>query len=82
VNAIFFGNPSLQTSNGCEVSLANFTVVNGGNRLSKPVAGGSVEDGSLRDGQITMSKLTVDTNTGKYFTHNFTRVTLKTSYDD
>jgi alkaline phosphatase D len=82
VDAHFFGTPSLQTRNGYEVSLANFTVEAGGNRLSRPIAGGTVEDGHLRDGSISMTRLTLDTNTGKYFVHNFTRVTLLTSYDE
>ena len=76
VIANYFGTPSLQTRNGYEVSLANFTVENGANRLSRPVAGGVVEDGALQRGSVSMSKLTVDTNTGRYFTHNFTRVTI------
>jgi hypothetical protein len=80
IDAQFFGNPSLQTRNGYEVSLANFTVANGANRLSRPVAGGLVEDGALKDGDISMSKLTYDTNTGKYFVHDYKRVTLVTDY--
>ena len=80
IDAQFFGNPSLQTRNGYEVSLANFTVVNGANRLSRPVAGGVVEDGALQGGDVSMSKLTLDTNTGEYFVHNFSRVTLETTY--
>lgn len=78
IDAQFFGNPSLQTRNGYEVSLANFTVASGANRLSRPVAGGLVQDGALKDGEISMSKLTVDTDTGQYFVHNFSRVTLET----
>lgn len=81
IDANFFGNPSLQTRNGYEISLANFTVVSGANKLSRPVAGGMVEDGALQDGEITMSKLTYDTNTGEYFVHDFNRVTLLTTYD-
>lgn len=78
VDAHFFGMPSVQTRNGYEVSLANFTVQNGANRLQRPVAGGSVEDGALQNGQVTNSKRTLDTNTGRWFTHNFTRVTINT----
>ena len=80
VDAHFFGMPSLQTRNGYEVSLANFTVVNGGNRLQRPVAGGTVEDGALQRGDRSMSKLTLDTNTGEYFVHDFTRVTINTDH--
>ena len=80
VNAHFFGLPSVQTRNGYEVSLANFTVENGANRLSRPVAGGVVEDGALQRGETSMSKLTLDTNTGEYFVHEFTRVTINTDH--
>ena len=77
MTAQFFGTPSLQTRNGYEVSLANFTVDNGENRLGRPVAGGMVEDGALQNGEVTMTKWTLDTNTGEYFTHNFSRVTIE-----
>ena len=80
VSAHYFGIPSVQTRNGYEVSLANFTVENGANKLMRPVAGGSVEDGALQSGEVAMSKLTCDTNTGRYFTHNFTRVTINTDH--
>lgn len=80
MNAHFFGLPSVQTRNGYEVSLANFTVENGANRLSRPVAGGVVEDGALQRGETSMSKLTLDTNTGEYFVHDFTRVTINTDH--
>ncbi|KAK3713085.1 hypothetical protein LTR37_008770 [Vermiconidia calcicola] len=78
--AHFFGTPSLQTRNGYEISLANFTVEAGANRLSRPIAGGAVEDGALQNGEVTMSKLTYDTNTGEYFVHNFSRVTIEVDY--
>ena len=80
LTAHFFGTPSLQTRNGYEVSLANFTVEAGANRLSRPIAGGAVEDGALQNGEVTMSKLTYDTNTGEYFVHNFSRVTIEVDY--
>lgn len=76
VDAYFYGMPSLQTRNGFELSLANFTVLNAENHLQRPVGGGLVEDGALQRGEASMSKLTLDTNTGEYFVHNFTRVTI------
>ncbi|KAK5171494.1 uncharacterized protein LTR77_004639 [Saxophila tyrrhenica] len=80
IDARFFGTPSLQTRNGYEVSLANFTVVDGANKLSRPVGGGLVQDGALQGGNVSGSKVTVDTNDGRWFVHNFTRVTLETTY--
>lgn len=64
VEAQYFGAPSLVTRNGFEVSLANFTVLEGGNRLERPVAGGRVESGALQRGDVVMTNLTRDTNTG------------------
>jgi alkaline phosphatase D len=50
--ASYFGTPYLQTRNGFEVSLANFTVEHDANRLSRPVAGREVENGALRNGGL------------------------------
>ncbi|KAL8651986.1 MAG: hypothetical protein Q9226_004454, partial [Calogaya cf. arnoldii] len=41
----FFGSPTVATRNAWDLPLANFTVLAGDNRLSRPVAGGSVESG-------------------------------------
>lgn len=80
VNAEYFGLPSLLMRNGYEVSLANFTVEKGANRLSRPVAGGSVENGALQnDGNVLMSNVTHDTETGEWFVHDFSRVTIDPS---
>lgn len=78
VDASFFGTPTLETRNGFEVSLANFTVENGANRLSRPIAGESgVESGALQgEMKAAVSNLTVDTNTGEYFVHQFERVNI------
>lgn len=78
VLASFFGTPSLESRNGFEVSLANFTVENGANRLSRPVAGeNGVESGALQgSAMVAVSNLTVDTNTGDYFVHSFDRVNI------
>lgn len=76
--ASFFGTPSLETRNGYEVSLANFTVESGSNRLSRPIAGeGGVEGGALKGSrQPAVSNLTVDTNTGEYFVRSFERINI------
>lgn len=77
VLAQYFGTPSLQTRNGFEVPLANFTIENEANRLSRPVAGGMVENGALQNGgSVATSNLTLDTNTGEWFVHNFTKINL------
>jgi len=78
VQAQYFGMPSLLTRNGYEVSLGNFSVENGANRVARPVGGGKVENGALRNGQTAMTNLTHDTNTGAWFVHNFSRVTIPT----
>ncbi|TAQ88966.1 hypothetical protein B7494_g2706 [Chlorociboria aeruginascens] len=51
VNASFFGLPTIATRNSYEISLANFTVLSGANKLMRTagaVAGGLVESGSLK----------------------------------
>lgn len=78
VKASYFGTPSLETRNGFEVSLANFTVSNSGNGLSRPVAGSnSVENGALQGTRVASgTNLTVDTNTGEWFVHAFDRINI------
>jgi alkaline phosphatase D len=71
VHASFFGMPNITTRNGYEISLANFTVLSGENKLMRNagnvVAGGSVESGSLKLGIMTGGNVTNDTATGEYF---------------
>ncbi|KAL7624118.1 hypothetical protein AAE478_005675 [Parahypoxylon ruwenzoriense] len=72
VDAAFFGVPTTAVRNGYEIPLANFTVLAGENRLHRtngsPAVGG-VENGSLKGGKPTLSNLTHDTETGKWFTY-------------
>lgn len=71
VRASYFGTPSLVTRNGYEVPLANFTIAAGDNRLTRPVGGESgVRNGALQRKETTVSNLTLDTNTGRWFEHN------------
>jgi alkaline phosphatase D len=76
VKASYFGMPTIATRNGYEISLANFTVISGENRLMRTgggaVAGGVVESGSLRNGRMVETNITFDTSTGKYFVGSFT----------
>jgi len=66
VNASYFGLPTIITRNPLEISLANFTVKSGANRLSRPIAGGIAESGSLKGGMITQTNVTNNTETGEY----------------
>jgi len=76
IEAQYFGLPSLETRNGYEVSLANFTVESGANRVARPVGGAKVENGALQTGEVVNTNLTLDTNTGEWFYHDFPRVTI------
>ncbi|KAK0344367.1 hypothetical protein LTR91_013301 [Friedmanniomyces endolithicus] len=67
VNASFFGMPTIVTANPYEISLANFTVKSGENRLQRPVGGGVAESGSLKGGVIRETNITNNTATGQYF---------------
>ena len=73
VDAQFFGMPTLSTRNGYEISLANFTVKAGENRLHRYGAvvtpSGKAESGSLQRGVTLGTNLTHDTVTGKYFVY-------------
>ncbi|KAF1808107.1 alkaline phosphatase-like protein [Eremomyces bilateralis CBS 781.70] len=66
VQAKFYGSPSVATRNAWEIPLANFTVKAGANRLSRPLADGRVESGFLKDGAVTHSNLTLNTETGEW----------------
>lgn len=66
VNASYFGLPTITTRNPLEISLANFTVKSGSNRLQRPIAGGIAESGSLKGGMVTQTNVTNNTETGEY----------------
>ncbi len=61
VQANFFGMPDIMTRNSYEIPVANFTVMNGQNRLQRPVAGGVVGSGSLKYGKMVQTNITHDT---------------------
>ncbi|KAF2104241.1 alkaline phosphatase-like protein [Rhizodiscina lignyota] len=67
VKAEYFGTPTVITRNPYEISLANFTVKSGANKLQRPVAGGVAESGSLRYGKIKQTNITHDTSKNTYF---------------
>lgn len=75
VNSTFFGLPTIATRNGYEIALANFTVLNGENKLQRTngaaAIGGVVESGSLKYGTLMGTNITNDTATGQYFISSF-----------
>ncbi len=72
------GSPSVATRNAWDLPLANFTVLAGDNRLSRPVAGGSVESGSLRGGNVEHSNLTLNTEKGTWAYVSFDQMYIST----
>jgi alkaline phosphatase D len=67
VRALFFGLPTILNRNPHEIPIANFTVRKDENRLQRPVGGGRVETGSLKDGKVALEFLANDTETGQWF---------------
>ncbi|KAF5021469.1 hypothetical protein F66182_6490 [Fusarium sp. NRRL 66182] len=59
-------SPSVSTRNSWDIPLANFTVVAGENCLQRPVAGGRVESGALRHGEVAHTNLTLNTETNEW----------------
>ncbi|PHH77387.1 hypothetical protein CDD82_3545 [Ophiocordyceps australis] len=74
--AQYFGTPSVATRNSWDISLANFTIRAGQNRLERPVAGGVVESGALRGGRVRHSNLTLNTDTRDYKVVGFDKMYL------
>ncbi|KAI0403450.1 PhoD-like phosphatase [Xylaria palmicola] len=70
VDAAYFGIPSTRLRSGVEISLANFTVLAGANKLHREngaaAVGGVVEAGSLKGGKVVQNNITFDTETGKW----------------
>lgn len=60
--------PTTLNRNPDEISLANFTVLNGANALQRnPTPGGGVvENGALKGGRTVGTNSTVDTETGQF----------------
>ncbi|KAL1634050.1 hypothetical protein SLS58_010844 [Diplodia intermedia] len=70
VHAKFYGIPTLVQRTPLEVSLANFTVLRDANAVQRPIAGGVVESGAVKFGEVLQTNLTHDTATGEYSVHN------------
>lgn len=72
IDAKYFGLPTIINRNPNEISIANFTVLNGGNRLqrfngSSAAVGGVVANGVLKQGRTVQTNITNATDTGRYF---------------
>ncbi len=65
VNASYFGMPTLINRNSLEISLANFTVKKGENRLDRG-APGAVENGVSKFGGTVQTNATNNTETGAW----------------
>jgi alkaline phosphatase D len=57
VVAQYFGMPTVVNRNPHEISLANFTVLAGANKLSRPIAGGQVAAGALKVGKTVEANI-------------------------
>ena len=80
LQARFFGVPTVAERLPLELSMANFTVKAGENRLSRPLSGGKVEAGYLRGGEVEGTNLTIDTETGEWAVKGFDAMFLE--YED
>ncbi|KIW19262.1 hypothetical protein PV08_03556 [Exophiala spinifera] len=78
VEARYFGLPTIVNRNPGEISLANFTVLSGENRLHRfvnasaaaaaaPVVSGPVENGYVKFGTVKQTNITNSTDTGLYY---------------
>ncbi|KIW55151.1 hypothetical protein PV05_07456 [Exophiala xenobiotica] len=70
VQAQYFGMPTLVNRNPGEISLANFTVLSGENRLHRfngTVVPAPVENGYVKFGQVKQTNITNSTDTGLYY---------------
>lgn len=70
VDARYYGIPSLVQRTPLEVSLANFTVLFDDNHVQRPVGGGVVASGALKNGQTVVTNITNNTATGHYAVFN------------
>ncbi|KAI8255455.1 Alkaline phosphatase D [Colletotrichum sp. SAR11_239] len=74
VNASFFGIPTTRIKQGYEISLANFTVIAGENKLHRQngtaAVGGIAESGSLKNGRVVQTNMTHDTGSGDYLKYD------------
>ncbi|KAK5561836.1 hypothetical protein LTR46_000641 [Exophiala xenobiotica] len=70
VQARYFGMPTIVNRNPGEISLANFTVLSGENKLHRfngTVVPAPVENGYVKFGQVKQTNITNSTDTGLYY---------------
>ncbi|KAH4106581.1 hypothetical protein HBI70_154550 [Parastagonospora nodorum] len=79
VEAQYWGCPTVETRNGFEISLANFTVAAGANHVARPIGGSIVEAGAIKEGQgeVRGTNVTKDTRTGEWSVHAFDKMFLE-----
>ncbi|OAG11648.1 alkaline phosphatase [Paraphaeosphaeria sporulosa] len=77
ITANYFGCPTVAFRNPLEISLANFTVLAGANRLQRRVANGTVENGALQRGSVKQTNLTLNTETGAWNVTHFNQMFIK-----
>jgi alkaline phosphatase D len=82
VDAKYFGVPTVAERTPYELSMANFTVVNGQNRLQRPLSGGVAESGALRGGEIQSTNVTWDTEAGGWSVQAFEQMFIQYPEDD
>lgn len=68
----------MASRNSWDLPLANFTVLSGENHLKRPIAGGQVESGALRFGEVKHTNLTLNTDTNKWDAIGFEEMYLDT----
>jgi alkaline phosphatase D len=66
IDAEFYGCPTVATRNAHELPIANFTVFANQNHLARPLGGGVVEAGAMKDGDVRSTNLTYDTLTKEW----------------
>lgn len=76
VDCNYFGMPTIVSRNAYEIPIANFTVQAGANEIQRPVAGGKVETGSLKNGQTAITNVTLDTSNGQWVITSFNQEDL------
>ncbi|KAI1383249.1 PhoD-like phosphatase-domain-containing protein [Hypoxylon trugodes] len=79
LEARYYGSPSVASRNSWDLPLANFTVLASEGRLSRPVAGGSVEAGYLRGGKTNPTNLTLNTDTFEWDIVGYDQMYIDTS---
>lgn len=63
IDAQFFGCPTVRDRNAWDLPIANFTVYAGENHLARPLAGGQVEAGALKEGAVKHTNISLNTDT-------------------